>query len=185
MTLNKRERVIAIVAGLTLAAVVIDRLLVTPLFDRWESARVRVQQAQTALQDADTANLDLLAARRKWSRLAGRSLMSDPSQAEGQLLNKLTSYAQSAGVVTGSLQPERSEKEQGFERIAFRAELSGTMAQLAQFLFALKHADIPLRVNEVVMTPQREGVDDLRMRILVSTIYVAADAPVPTAGGRP
>lgn len=187
MQLSGREKVVAIAAAAVAGVLAFDYLVLTPMWASMAEADDRLQKAQLAMVDADEAQTRLSTERKRWSQLAGTSLSSDGSQAAGQLLNAIANHAQAAGLATpDSIRPERESKEQDFQRITMRASLTGSMSQLSKFLFNLKNADIPLRVNDVTITPRREGTDDLSMNILVSTIYIPpASAAANATGGRP
>ena len=58
-----------------------------------------------------------------------------------------------------------------FEIIGYHCQATGTMRQLSRFFLGLETAPIPLRVNDVQITPQsKEGLDDVSVQMSISTI---------------
>ena len=187
MKLSGRERIIAIGAVGVIGALALDSVLITPLIDRMNTANAVVKSNEQALNDGKALIENQTAAARAWKRIAGESLKRDASAAEGQLLNKVRDYAQSSGLAVSSLKPERSEKENDFQRITVRASATGNMSQMSRFLYSLKNADIPLRVSDVQFAARKEGTDDLSLQIGVSTIYIPPPDPAvanPVTGVR-
>jgi hypothetical protein len=44
------------------------------------------------------------------------------------------------------------------------------MRSIARLTWALETAQIPVRVNEMTITPRKEGTDDLQIQLSVSTL---------------
>ena len=73
-----------------------------------------------------------------------------------------------------------------FEQVRRDAAL---IAELGlKLLWSLETATIPVRVNDMQVTPRREGTDDLTIRLSVSALCMPPDAgakPPPGAGDKP
>lgn len=175
MMLSRRERRIAIFAAVVIGALVLDAVLVSPLLGRWREAQARIVRATGEQQSARQLFENDLRARQRWSEMAGTTLTSSASEAEGQVLNRAREWAQESGLVLTSLTPERSEPEHGFERITVRATGNGGIEEVARFLFAVETADIPVRAGDISVTSRREGTDELQMQVVLSTIYLPPD----------
>ena len=181
MNLSKRERLIGIGTATVIGLLALDSLFLSPLWARYDVAHRAVEEGQRELDRAQQLFQNKLRAQRRWNEITGTTLKNDASAAESQLLNRVRDYAQSANLVLGSLKPERIEKEKDFQRITIRASATGTMEQTSRFLYALRNADIPLRVSDVQINSRKDGVDDVAVQIGISTIFVPPPEP-PTAG---
>jgi type II secretory pathway component PulM len=183
--MKPRERMIAVVATAVLGLAALDQLLVEPLLARLKEANDRLDVAVPTLA-ANRETIKLGASNDRAAKAkAGTSLQSVPSAAESQVLNRVREFAQTAGLSLTSLKPERVDQEKGFQRITFRATATGTMSQVARFLFAVQGGDIPLRVGDLAVTTRREATDDLTLTIGLTTIFLADEANPPGGPSRP
>lgn len=169
--MSKREKTIVILAGSVIGALLLDRVLVTPLWDSHILAQSRIENAERDLRDAQATGRNSLRARRVWKELAGDTLQSDASQAQSQLLNGVRVWAQQAGVNLTSLKPEGAESEGAFDRLIVRAAATGDMESLSRFLYAAEASQIPVRVADVTLASRRDGEDDLSLQVGFATIY--------------
>lgn len=182
MTLSKRERFTALVAGLILGALLLDRAVFSPLLQRFDAAGAELNDATAALTDAEALFDKSQRARRRWRELAGDSLRADPSAAESQLLNRVRDWAQAAGLTLTSLKPERIEREKEYQKLTIRATANATLSQAARFLYSIESADIPVRVTDLQLTARRDGNDDLTLQLGVATIFLPPETNRPAAG---
>ena len=173
--MNKREKLIVYVAGGVIGLLLLDRVVVTPLWDAYTLSQDRIRNAERALADADQLGRNSLNARRNWQRIAGSTVHNNASEAESQLLNGVRVWAQQAGVNLTSLKPERTDSEEGFERLVVRAVATGRMENLGRFLYAAETSSIPVRVADAVLASRRDGEDDLSLQVGFATIF---DPPV-------
>jgi hypothetical protein len=181
MAMGKRERIIAVVAGLVVGALVLDRLFITPWLERWDIARTRAAAAERELEDARQTIDNDLRAQRNWRDMSGGTVQSDAAAAESQVLNRVRNWAQDAGLSLTSIKPEAAVPQKGYQRVTIRATATGSMRNVARFLFAVENADVPLRVSDMQIVTRREGTDDLTLQVGLATIYLpsgtATEAP--------
>lgn len=177
MVLSKRERYIAIGVAAALGLLLLDRFVLTP----YVTLRDSIAKEQSRAVD-DLANADLLFShqrqlRKVWARMQEGGLKTDPSQAESQALGALLDWTRWAGVNLAALAPERTVQQDRFRVISFSVKVTGPMAAMSRLLWAMESATIPVRVTELRINPQREGVDDLSMQMSVSTLCLTNEAP--------
>lgn len=175
MNLSRREKIIGLVTGIVLGALVLDQLVVSPLLERLDNAVTMIQQHQEDLQKAESTFTSDLAARKRWKQMVGNGFKTDASAAEGQLLDRVRDAAQRSGISVQSFKPERSEKVSGFYRITIRVTATGNTSQAARFLYLLQTSTIPLKVMDLQISSRKDGTDDLAIQMGVATIF---DVPV-------
>ena len=173
MAFSKRERFIGIATAAVVGVLALDRLAVTPLL---------AQRAQLELDRANRVFSTSRLASRKWKELSGTSLKTDASEAESQILNSVREWAQDAGIALSSIKPERAEKEKDWDKITFRATGTGSMNQVARFLWRLRTATMPVRITDLQIGSRKEGTDDLSLQLGISTIFLPPDANKPGGG---
>lgn len=190
MVLSKREKYIAIGAVSAIAVLVLDQVVLSPYFAKRTAI---ADQRSQILEEMDKAN-DLFARQRQlrkiWAEMQKGGLKADASEAESQALRAVLDWAQGAGVNLAALKPERSTQEGKFQIISFHVTLTGTVASMSRLLWSMETATLPVRVNDMQVTPRREGTDDLSVQLSVSTLCLLPDADKPAktavtlAGGR-
>lgn len=184
--IKTREKRIALIVGLLLAALALDRAFVSPLLARYDSAQDRIEAASKDLATAAQLFDNEGRARRRASEMAGDTLMFDAPSAESQLLNSARQWAQASGLELTSLKLDRAETAQGFGKLTARAAATGRTESLGRFLHAVQTSAIPVRVNDINVTSRRDGTDELNVQMGLSTIFLpTAGEPPPRTGVRP
>lgn len=184
MTLNKRERYVAIAAGAVLGLLAVDQLFLSPLLSRLSAATASVDALSREKRDADGLIQNEQRARTRWKEIAADTLKSDSSAAEGQLLNNVREWARSADLSLNSIKPERSERQQGFEKITLRAVGNGSMHQIGRFLHSVQTSNVPVRISDFQINTRKEGTDELSLQVGLSTIFQLPDEKAPATPPR-
>src|SRR5687768_13015923 len=108
MKLSDREKYIGYGAGAVIALLLLDSVLLSPLFARLNDADARVAKASQELIASSQLFDNSNRARRKWKDMAGDTVKTDASPAESQLLNSARQWAGSAGLTVNSLKPGKA-----------------------------------------------------------------------------
>ncbi len=185
--LSRRELYIAIGTAIALALLALDRLLLTPYLERRSTLAADRQQAVAQLSQAQSLFDRQRKLRPIWATIQKSGLKADASAAESQAMHAILSWTQSAGVDLTTLKPERTTQEGPFQVSSFHVTATGPMAAVSRLLWAMETPDIPIRVNDVQISPRKEGADDLSVQLSVSTLSrpeKKGAAPAPPASGR-
>ena len=179
MILSKRERLIITATLVAVSILVLDRYALTPLLARYSALEARKERLL-----ADTRRAESLLTRRRkivpeWHRILAGSLKRDPAEAESQMLHALRDWSEQAGLNLSLLRPERSTEKTDLREITFHVAGDGTMNSISRFLWCLETADIPTRLKTVQFRSRKEGIDDLSVQLRISTLYLAAERPLP------
>ena len=180
MTLTKRETILVVAAGSTLALLLLNAYVFQPYIQ--SSRLVNSQTGTLGLKLA--RDLRLLQNRgrvaRMWRKLRTTGLSRDPGAAENETLQNLLQYAHAAGVRLQSLQPTRLAPSHDFQVVRVEATGQGTTAALALFMWRIETSPLPLRLNSVHIVPQKPGTDNLTFQMSVGTLVYA---PAAGSGG--
>ena len=172
MILTKRERNIAIGVAAAALLFALDQYLLSPYFDQ----RKFITDGTTKAQVQWAKGTKTLNSQRKlkpvWADIIAGGLKTDASDAESQALNAVREWAQDAGVILTALKPERASQEGKFQVISFHVTGTGPMRAISRLTWAMETAPIPVRVNDLQLTPRKEGTDDLQVQMSVSTLSV-------------
>ncbi|MFO7959088.1 MAG: hypothetical protein R6X33_18540 [Candidatus Brocadiia bacterium] len=173
MTLSRRETLIAVVAVLAVALLVADRYVITPLMESGAEVEEERRQLMAAMTNARRLFERQRLMARRWQEMKGGGLASEPSDAEGRILQAVRNWAEEAGLALSSVKPERGEREAGVGEITVVAAGTGNMRAVARFLWHTETTALPLRVRELQLGARTEGQDDLSLQLKLSTLYAA------------
>jgi hypothetical protein len=168
MALSNRERYISFACVLAGALLAVDRLAWTPYLDKRDQL---LEMRQRKLKEVSDAELLLSRERRLRIILAkmGPSIQSDASVAEVRLLHLLHDWEEQAGVTNAAFHRVRAVDESGFMHLSFHVSAGGGMPSVASLLYAVETAGIPLRIDDLHVTPRRDG-NELQVQMNLSTL---------------
>ncbi len=177
MMMSRRERTIALFAGVIIGALALDQIIIAPLWTRTVDADNGAAVAQLELDSARQTIAKRAVAERRWKQISGDSITYDAQTAEGQLLNLVPEWASEAGLSLRSTKPEQTQDQLGFGTISVQATFEGDLEAIARFLHAVQTAQVPVRVADARVNAQREGTDELLLQVTLSTIYRLPESP--------
>jgi hypothetical protein len=167
---------IAICTAATLGLLVLDQFVLTPYLQLRESVETQRDKVMQAVSDANSVFDRQRRLRKVWTEMQQGGLKTDASQAESQALHAILDWAQSAGVTIASFKSERPVKNHDFQIIGFHVTGTGSMSAISRMLWGMESAKIPVRLNDMQITPRKEATDDLTIQLSVSTLCTLADA---------
>jgi len=185
MALSSRERMITIIVLAACAVFVIDRVAIEPYFDQRQSLKMQLKASQQKLDQADNIFNREKHLRQTLVELSG-SIKSDPSSAEAQLLQVLHDWEQQSAVTNPSFQRIHAGEEHGYTNLTYHISASGNMAAVALLLYQIESAKIPLKVDDVQVSPRHDNGEELTIQVNVSTLSrpeKESPSSVAAAGG--
>jgi hypothetical protein len=184
MAMSSRERYISFAVLVAAGLFAVDRLMLSPYLERRRTLADEMTQRDQSLNEAQ----QVLGRERQLRQIIkgmGASLRSDSSTVEGQLLHLLYEWQQQAGVGGASFQRIHAIEAHGFTHLKFQISAGGSMPAIAMLVYRVETAPIPLRVDDLHVTPRKEGGDDLQVQLTLSTLGRTSVAPIermPTPG---
>lgn len=181
MAFTERERKLGIGVGIALAVMGVFYFGYQPYVGH--RAQIRADREAVDFDQERADNLFALQKRQEkvWTAMIAGGLKSDPSEADSQVLHALQDWAGQSKIANLSFNTGGKTQEGKFHIFTFQFAGTGTTAAVANFLWRLETATIPVRVNEIQVTPKKEGVDDLQLQLSVSTLSMV---PEPEPSGR-
>ncbi len=172
MILSKRERYLVTATIIAVSMLVLDQHIVTPFL---EGRALLEAERQSLLREMEGAANQFARRRRmepKWKDMLAAGLNSDASEAESQFLHALRNWSQESGLTLSSVKPQRIAREGELQEITFQAAGTGSMHSVAQFLWRLETASLPIKVKELQLDSRKEGADDLSLQLRISVLYL-------------
>jgi len=170
MAVSKRERLILFALALVAGLLITDRMALSPYFE-WRTDMIVRRDAERRQLVDDRALLDRERRLRGMLVRMGGANATDTASVEGKVLNLVHDWEQQAGVGIGSFHRVRMVDSREFSTLSFQVSGSGSMLAVAKLLYAIETASIPLRVDDVQLTPKGESGEELTIQMLVSTLY--------------
>lgn len=180
MSLSRRERTIGVVVLVAVTAWLGDSLGFSPLYERYQDDLKTAQAREQELAKANQLLRNRGRLEAEYQRRVHSGLVSEASQAEGNLLNALYKLALDANL-TYSVKSERDPVKNGLQVIRCRLTLTGPMAGVARFCWSLENSAIPLRLEKVQITAPDPTRDAQSVQVQVSTVCLATGRAHATA----
>jgi len=183
MVLSKRERVILIVTAVVVGALVVDKVLFGPVKGRLDEMKV-----QRDLLVAEVAEAQSLFERQRLLAPRYKTMLSDgfrnDTEAESRVLRALREWSDATGVTLSSVKPERVASDQGLKEMTFVVAGKGTLRSVAQLLYQIETAALPIKVKNMQLGLASEGTDSMSLQLRLSALYLGT-APQASESEQP
>jgi Tfp pilus assembly protein PilO len=186
VVLSKRERYVFMGVLVVLGILLLDSFVIGPAFAYRAGIVSDVEKAEQEIADNRRVVKLRGQAEKLWSQMTTQNgLKSDASAAEEQLMVSLEQWVRESGLESQNFKKENPAEIGKFQAARGSITATGRMKGVAQFLWRVETAPIPLKITSLQVTPRKDGVDDLSLNISVSTLYVPPEAEKPKPGARP
>jgi hypothetical protein len=187
MARSRRENLLIIGVSVAVGLFALDRYVLTPFNEKREDLAVQHQRSLEKIGENRTVlnrDRDL---RKVWAEMSAVGLEASPADAERLMLHALRGWTKESGVQHVSLRPERSNLR-GFVKVSVDVKGSGPTASLAKLLWAVESAKMPIRIENVQVTPSSSkegGGDDLQMQLTISRLCAVEELQKKGGSARP
>jgi hypothetical protein len=183
LTAENRQRLLLIAAAAAVGVLTLDRLVLGPYLRAWSDRATRiaalqlqVTRGEALLDRADALNL-------RWERMQTDALPTERSAAEEKVLQSAAAWAREAGVNFTSLTPQWRQSDPDCEFFECRASLSGNLAELSRFIYAIERDPVAVRVEEVQIASDDDRGRELTLSLRFSGLSLIP--PTKTADATP
>ncbi len=169
---KNREKTLAIVVGVCAVLWLGNLLVFRPLVDTWhdKSAQIAKLQQQLAsgkqLLNRGPEILD------RWDKMQTNSLPASAAAAESKLLNSFDQWVSDSGVLQGSFRPQLKESDEDYSSMECRADVSGNIDQIFNFLYDLEKDPTALKLDSVELTSRDDAGKQLALVIEMSGLML-------------
>ena len=177
MVLSKRERIILIVTVVVVGGLVVDKLILGPVMGRLDELKV-----QRDLLVAEVVEAQSLFERQRLLTPRYKTMLADgfrnDTEAESRILRALRQWSEATGVTLSSVKPERVASDQGLKEMTFVVAGKGTLRSVAQLLWQIETAALPIKVKNMQLGLASEGEDSMSLQLRLSALYLGAEPEV-------
>ena len=183
MALSRREKMYAIGTGLAALVFVGNYYVLEPYTQAREKVTTELQTNSQKLLSARQLMKRASREEREWRALESGGLKKDQSEAQFVVLDAVGEWAREAGVSLTSRTPQPESRADRTQVLRLRALGKCSAAAAAKLLWRVETSPVPLKVDELTLTTNKPGTDDLTINLVVSTIWVRPEDPAKAPGG--
>ena len=180
MTVTTREKRIGMGAGAMVLLLLAYQFVVSPYLDQRAQLLANIKVAQ----DKRTREMELLNNRGKvataWKGLLAGTLRTTAAEAGSKTQDALYDWAGPAGFDLRGVNQPSAMQSGDFQRVNMTIQGVGSESNVARWVWAIENSKYPLEIDDILVTPRKEGTDDLMVKMDL-TVLVFSPAP-PKAG---
>ena len=173
MSLSNRERVVVLLALLVVGAFLADRIVLSPLWARYQADAARADAAGQELHRVRQLLNRRPQLRAKWEQRVQAGLNEPVSRAESNLLNALEGWARQTSVSISAMRPERTTPKNGLQVVQCRLTVVGRMRSLTEYCWHLENAAIPMKIERLQLSAGDATRDSATAQLQISTVCLA------------
>ena len=176
MTLPERQKLVKIVLGFCVAALVLNFVVLGPVTQSWseQSDRIAVLRGKVDKGRSLLDNEDRI--RNYWAAMLRTSLPADDSSAEANAFTAVSRWQGDSGISVTSLTPQwQAHDEDGYDTFEFRAAMVGDQVSLGRFLYELGTDPMPCNMEECEISTRDAHGQQLNMAARFSFVRVSPD----------
>jgi hypothetical protein len=169
MKIENRQQVLAVIAIAVVVLLLLDRLVITPMITGWKLRGVEIVDLQKKINAGQQLVARGPKLREKWDYMKTNSLPEET--AERKLLEAFQRWSDQSRISVTSIQPNKRIEEDHISQEC-RASISGDIAALSKFLYAMEKDAMALRVESLEITSRDENGRNLTVGLTVSGLIL-------------
>ena len=184
MARSRRENLLIIGVSVAVGLFALDRYVWKPFNQKRDDLAVQHERSLAKIGENRAVFNKERDLRKVWSELSAAGLETHPADAERMMLHALRGWTKEAGVGQVSLRPERSNLR-GFVKVGVDVKGTGPTASLAKLLWAIESAKMPVRIENVQVTPtstKEGGGDEVQIQLTISRLCAVDEVQQKKSG---
>lgn len=172
MKINNRQQLLVIVAGIAVALLIGDRIVLRGLTATWKERSTRLVDLRKKVNDGQSLLRREDGLRSRWDSMRSNTLPANNSLAEQQLLKAFDRWSQDSGVSLLSISPQSKAEGDDYMTLECRVEASGNLSSLSQFLFDIEKDPMALKLQGVELTSRDNDGQQMALGLQVSGLVL-------------
>lgn len=171
--LPPRQRLLAIIVGVGVVLLVLDRAVIDPLLNTWRAHAAEIVKLETSVREGRGLIARQAQLERNWAEMQANALPKDPAQSEQDVLSAFDRWAQANRIEIGSIRPQwkRGSDRASADRYSVlecRVDATGNLGALTRFLYELERSPLALRVESLEMSSRDDNGGKITLGLVVS-----------------
>ena len=174
MKIKNRQQVLVLVAGLALALLMGDRLVLSPLVRSWTERTRRITQLRTDIAQGSLLLDREQTIRDRWESMRTNTLPENISAAESEVLQAFEHWSQISQISIANFKPQWKETDENYITLECRADAFGSIDALTRFLYNVERDPLALRIEAVEIAARDNNGSQLSLGLQVSGVTLKA-----------
>lgn len=170
MKIKNRQQLLVILAGLTLALLLGDRLVVSPLASSWKARGNRIAQLRKDITQGSLLRDREQIIRNRWESMRTNTLPDNVSLAENEVLQAFEHWSQVSQISIANIKPQWKQTDDNYLTLECRADAFGSMDALTRFLYNVERDPLALRVESIEIASRDNDGNQLTLGLQVSGV---------------
>jgi hypothetical protein len=173
METKNRQTILLIAVGAGVVLWLGDSFLLEPMVASWHARADRIAQLRQQVDDGARMLSREASLRGRWDEMRTNSLPTDVSQAEAQMLKSFDRWERASGITRVSIKPQW-KSEDDYMTVAWRADYSGDLMKVKNFLYQIENDPTGLKVDSVEISSHDDNGQQLTLGLQVSGLRMGA-----------
>ncbi len=171
---GNREKLLMIVAVVSIVVVIGDNLILTPLMNFWDERSKRIGELREFVARGEALLEREDSVRRRWLKMKKESLSQQLSLAENDVYKAVDRWAADSQISFTSLKPhwQDYDDEDEYKTLECRATGFGTLQEISRFLYELEHDPLSLRIEDFEIAARSNEADSLTLSLRFSGLVL-------------
>jgi hypothetical protein len=170
MKIKNRQQLLAILAGATLALLLGDRLVVSPLARSWTARNNAIAQLRKDIAQGSVLRDREQIIRNRWESMRTNTLPDNVSLAENEVLQAFEHWSQVSQISIANIKPQWKQTDDNYLTLECRADAFGGIDALTRFLYNVERDPLALRVESIEIASRDNDGNQLTLGLNVSGV---------------
>jgi hypothetical protein len=176
MKIENRQRLLAIVAGAALGLLITDKLIVGPLVQGWKQRAAQIIDLRKSIAQGSQVLEREDRIRERWESMRTNTLPENVSEAENEVLRGFERWSEESLIGVSSIKQQWKRAGEDYLTLECRADASGSIQELAHFLYLVEKDPLALKVEAMEITARDESGRQLSLALQVSGLQLNPQA---------
>jgi hypothetical protein len=174
---NNRQKILMIAAAAGLGLLILDSLVISPLYASWEARSKQIADLRKTLaEDRQLLQRQTMILGR-WDRIQTNALPSNESLAEATLLKAFDRWRQDGGVTISSTKLQWRDSGEDYLTLECRADATGDIRSIMRFLYDLEKDPMAVKIESLDLSSKDESGQQLSLGLQVSGLLLGSAQP--------
>jgi hypothetical protein len=174
MKIDNRQRLLGVVAFAIVGLFVLDRVILTPMLDRWKTRSEQLTQLRKSIEQGRMLLEREKVTRDRWNEIRKASLPVNASQAEKEMLGAFERWSADSQVSISSIRPQwKRGVTEDYSLLECRVDAAGSLPVVAKFLYNIESSPMAVRLESVELTGRDNNGEQIALGLLISGVRLA------------
>lgn len=176
MNLNNRQQLLGILAGVALALLLGDRLVVTPLTTLWKEHSTELARTKKSVDQGNQLLGRDAVIRERWDRMRTNMLSTEISVAENQVFRAFERWSQGNRLTINGIKPQWKHGDE-YNILECRVDAVGSLADVTKFLYEIEKDPLGLKLDVVELVARDDRGQQMTLALQVSGLQLNSERP--------